>query len=290
LKRYSDEYLLSELRRVYGILKRTPTCEELKEHGAPNKTTYTNRFKNYSKACELAGISPLRVRKGITNEELISILRKVYEDKKKPLMHGDFDGTNGLPSSSVISKRFGGFCRACYKAGVPSVSHYKITKEEMTLMLKDLYEKLGRAPHSSELTENGLPSDVTYRDNFGSYTKALLIAGVTDVIHSKGNYRGVKCLAEDGTVCSSLGELKITNFLIEKDISFEKEVKYPNTKYRVDWKINTTFVEFFGLKGKNEYDRKIEIKREICRNEGMRLIEIYPNDLTDLDSALSEVL
>jgi hypothetical protein len=290
LPRYSDEYLLNELKRVYEILGRTPTCDELKKYGAPNKTTYTNRFKNYARACELAGIPPIRARKDLNDDELLDIIREVYKQKKRPLTVNDFDKVPGLPSRSMIEKRFGGFCRACYMAGVPSVKHYKIDKDEMLEMLKNLYKKLGRAPHSDELVENGLPSCPTYRFYFGSYTKALLLAGVEETIHSYGNYRGIKCLAKDGTLCASLGELKITNFLIDNGVKFEKEPKYPNSNYRADWKINNTLVEFFGLIGNEKYDRKIKIKREICKREGLKLIEIYPKDLDNLNEVLKDVI
>jgi hypothetical protein len=349
-KPYNKQFLISELLRVYSFLGRTPKTTELKQHGLPSKDVFQKNFGNFYTACIEAGIPAPRTKRGVTDEELLNILREIYKQKNAPITNEDLGLCKGLPDPSTYQKRFGGVNKAASLAGVPSVSHYNFSDEELLSKLKDLYEKLGktpsredleehnlptdatyrarfgslttaykhigvvskgrweesdeellnmlkdlflelgRPPHSSELPKYGLPTDVTYRNRFGSYTEALLKCGVTDVIHSTGSYRGIKCLAEDGTVCLSFAELLITNFLIENGIAYEKEPHYPNSKYRADWKVGDVFIEYFGLKGKSRYDDKIIKKRAICNDYGISLLEIYPKNLNDLNSIFQSIM
>jgi len=46
------------------------------------------------------------------------------------------------------------------------------------------------------------------------------------------------------------------------------------------------FIEYWGLKGQEDYDKKILIKREIAKEYGIPLIEIYPKDLPNLETKL----
>jgi hypothetical protein len=289
-KPFTEQYLIEELLRVHAILGRTPKTTELKIYKAPSKDVYKNRFGNYYNACIIAGIPVARTKRGITDEELLEILKVIYSKKGSPITNDDLGLDKGLPDPSTYQKRFGGVNKAANIAGVPSISHYNLSDEEMLSMLRDSFLKLGRPPHSDELSKLGLPSDVTFRTRFGSYTKALLSCGVTDRINYSGNYRGLKCLAEDGTVCLSFPELIITNFFIQNKVSFEKESHYPNSKYRTDWKVGDTFIEYFGLQGNSAYDEKIVKKRKICLENNIKLIEIYPKDIDALGGILQSVL
>jgi hypothetical protein len=47
-----------------------------------------------------------------------------------------------------------------------------------------------------------------------------------------------------------------------------------------DFAIGNVRIEYFGLRGLNKiYDQIIQIKRDICLKEKLKLIEIYPADL-----------
>ncbi len=105
--------------------------------------------------------------------------------------------------------------------------------------------------------------------------------------------------AIDGTYCLSTGELKITNFLVNNNISYEKEVPYNQiiqddmTNRRFDWAIrdchnNLVMVEFFGMitqkkklsKTLENYKEKTIKKIEDCKNNNIILIDVYETDLT----------
>jgi hypothetical protein len=67
--------------------------------------------------------------------------------------------------------------------------------------------------------------------------------------------------------------------LTAEGVSHEKEVRYPGADYRADFAVGGTFIEFFGLQGRQDYALKTKKKIDFCQNAGIRLIEIYPEDL-----------
>lgn len=103
----------------------------------------------------------------------------------------------------------------------------------------------------------------------------------TGIVDESGKMtsRGTQCLAIDGHVCLSLGEKIIDDFLYEHHIGHDKEPSYPEGKYRADFLIGKTFVEYFGLAGDVEYDKNSRYKEGLCRKYGISLLSIYPNDL-----------
>lgn len=92
---------------------------------------------------------------------------------------------------------------------------------------------------------------------------------------------GTQCLAKDGHVCFSLGEKTIDDLLFELNIPHTKEPYYPEGNYRGDFLIGDVIIEYFGLIGNVEYDKKVEIKRQIAKMHNLSMIEIFPKDLID---------
>lgn len=114
---------------------------------------------------------------------------------------------------------------------------------------------------------------------FGSWFGALVASGVLADGARQGIY-GTACLARDGHQCLSLAEKTIDDFLAAEGIVHEKEVPYPEGGYRADFAVQDTFIEYFGLQSRDDYALKTRRKIELCRSAGIRLIEIYPEDLT----------
>ena len=109
--------------------------------------------------------------------------------------------------------------------------------------------------------------------------------------------RGYKCIANDGCECLSLDEKLIDDWMSENNISHYKEPNYPqHPEYndsglkRADWMVGETFVEYFGLAGNASYDKRTLEKMKLCRDLGLELVPIYPEDVQDLDSLLLEKL
>jgi hypothetical protein len=113
---------------------------------------------------------------------------------------------------------------------------------------------------------------------YGNWLSALTAAGVIDETGLRMS-RGTRCLAEDGHECSSFGEKTIDDLLHRASIDHSREPHYPGSNYRADFKIQDALVEFFGLAGNAEYDAKSDVKRQLAKEHGITLIEVFPKDL-----------
>ncbi|NCL76399.1 DUF2510 domain-containing protein [Rhodococcus sp. YH1] len=123
------------------------------------------------------------------------------------------------------------------------------------------------------------PSIVKVKAAFGSWLHALVAAGVLPD-GTQHTSRGIRSIAVDGHACYSLGEKIIDDWLTSYGIVHTKEPGYPDSNYRADFQVGDAFIEFFGLVGNADYDAKIHTKRSLAQQHGIRLIEIYPKDVT----------
>jgi hypothetical protein len=109
--------------------------------------------------------------------------------------------------------------------------------------------------------------------------------------------RGVRCLAKDGHVCHSLDEQRIDDWLSDHDLKHEREPIYPQHpdlnptgRMRGDWKVKDIFIEYFGLVGNEDYEKKMDEKILLAQHNRINLIDIYPSDLETLDQRLGSLL
>jgi hypothetical protein len=130
------------------------------------------------------------------------------------------------------------------------------------------------------------------KKKFGSWFKGLAETGaLPDGVQPTA--RGVRCLAHDGHVCHSLDEQRIDNWLSANNLSHEREPQYPphptlnaSGRRRADWRVGHTYIEYFGLAGNPDYDRKIDEKLVLAEQVGLHMIAIYPLDVEKLDERL----
>ena len=133
------------------------------------------------------------------------------------------------------------------------------------------------------------PSRNRVEQVFGSWLNALVQAEILEDGTIRTG-RGTRCLAKDGHVCFSLAEKTIDDLLFRMGISHKKEIYYPDSKYRADFLVNDTFIEYFGLAGNIDYDKKIEEKIKICKKKNIRLISLYPEDLVNMQELKEKIL
>jgi len=126
------------------------------------------------------------------------------------------------------------------------------------------------------------PAVAKVKSVFGSWLNALVQAGILED-GVRETARGTQALAKDGHVCLSLGEKTIDDYLFKLDIPHAKEPRYPDSNYRADFQVGTHLIEYFGLAGDSEYDRKAEEKRLLAKQHGISLIELFPRDLISED-------
>ncbi len=183
-----------------------------------------------------------------------------------------------------------------------------MSKEDIIKYFKNLieiiqvipYQNFGESPSSLRYlnTEQRVavlklfdnkPSIKCVKEVFGSWLNALIESEIIegDAIKMK---IGTRCLAKDGHVCLSLGEKTIDDYFFVNKITHDKEPRYPDGNYKGDFLCGNVIIEYFGLVGKAEYDKKIKEKINICKRHNIKLIEIYPKDLlikNRLDKKLS---
>ncbi len=125
------------------------------------------------------------------------------------------------------------------------------------------------------------------REFFGSWNNAIKVVGFTPnpILFAK------KQRAYDGHQCDSLAEKIIDDWLDEKNIKHERNIKYPsNPKLTADFVTKHYWIEFFGLFGEmDDYDALVKEKQKLARKYKLPLIELYPKDLFPV-SRLSEKL
>lgn len=138
-----------------------------------------------------------------------------------------------------------------------------------------------------------LGADSIFKKKFGSWFKALVESNVLPNGHLKST-RGIRCIAKSGNECNSLDELFVDNWLFENNIISIKEPMYPSHpiynvlgRRRADWKVNDYFIEYFGLKGEEAYDKKTQEKLLLVDSLNLKLISIFPSDLSNLSEKLS---
>jgi hypothetical protein len=205
-----------------------------------------------------------------------------------------------------LIKRFGvdhlDYCEPCLRETIYQDSGGSdLSKAEIIQYLKDLTITLTRVPTqgfgegiqdfrflSRDQRLDVLkvlkykPTTKRVKELFGSWLNALIEAEILED-GTRRTARGIQTIAQDGHVCLSLGEKTIDDFLFYHGISHDREPRYPEGNYRADFLIDSTFIEYFGLKGDPEYDTKTNLKQRICKKHHIRLISIYPSDLISLE-------
>jgi len=189
------------------------------------------------------------------------------------------------------------FCAPCLSSALFSEGDSNAPAEAILKYLRDLTDLIERVPPQDfgkgkddliDLeTEKRLallnllrtkPAMSRVKAIFGSWLNALIEAGVLED-GTKKTSRGIQCVARDGHVCLSLGEKTIDDFLYARGVPHEKEPRYPEGNYRADFRVGSTFIEYFGLAGDPNYDAKTREKIRLCKKWGVTLIAIYPRDL-----------
>jgi hypothetical protein len=210
------------------------------------------------------------------SEEDKQLLIKIYPYYTNKYIIKNFFPNRTKNSLIDIAKKLG----VSYK--LKGVKWYD--KETLISDFKKFVYENKYVPSCSDLRVLGFPSEATYRRYFGSYRKFVLSIGFTPNINLFG--KSYSCICEDGTLCFSKSEGKITKFFIKNKIDFKKEELYSNHmpyeecgNRRFDWMVGKYFIEYFGLSEKPYYAKKMKEKINLCKKYNLKLICLYRSDL-----------
>lgn len=249
----------------------------------PNRTLQAIR----TKASELG----VKIREFWSEEELEK-LKELYPYEKDNYKLADI--FNRSRDAIVLTAGKLGLKKEFLKSDTEETKEQK--RIEMIKDLQDFANELGRTPFQSEVAENkNIACETSYRRFFGSYSEACVQAGLEPNMNIFGDCKPV-LLSKNNDICLSKYELYITNIFIDNNLKYIKEALYKDIikddyrcgLKRCDWLIDGIIVEYFGLMDKDYYKKKVIEKMQICKDNNVRLIDLYPNDIINNFAGLRE--
>jgi hypothetical protein len=276
--RFKDEDIEDLFIEYYLVHGKIPPQNELAKHGLPSHRTIKRRFGiTVNEYLERIGI-PINKKtvKRKSREEMIQDLLKLHSELKRTPRATDLNGRKDMCGKNAYSLEFGSWNNALKEAGIPH-NWRRVTDEEIISVLVDFYKKNGRSPTTRDKLEVGWS---TIANRFGTWNKALEAAGLP----CNENIYSYKTKGLDGIEYDSVSEAMVADWLYKNNIKYESHVPYFRSLI-ADFKVGEYYIEFFGLKSE-EYMNKVKLKKRLCEKNGYKLIEIYPEDLRNLDEKL----
>lgn len=296
---HSKEAIINEVIAFYNTNERSPYYNEL----SYSKTAISNYWESWTellKECDL----PLNKIENIliTKNDGISYLQDLYGKLERVPSSLDV-AKDGVPRD-WFARNFGSYRLALFEAGLIDSSEVEYDYDEFAdnsiKYLNELANELNRIPSVEEFQEHLNKKETRNflsRENLSirlnkKFTEICKMYLPVEILESEANkfYFDIK-----NNRCLSLPEMKISNLLIENNITFigepsYKEVMDISERLRFDWKIEgekTIYVEYFGLYTEEttdgdylyEYHNKTKRKIMLCKQNDVPLIELYPYDL-----------
>lgn len=113
----------------------------------------------------------------ISREMLLTSLQNLFQQLGDTPTAKQMD-ESGPYSAWTYSKRFGSWNQAVSEAGLSPNTPPRPSNEELLDGLKLFAEQLGRSPTGPEMVQKGPHSSSVYKNRFGSWNRALLLAGL----------------------------------------------------------------------------------------------------------------
>jgi hypothetical protein len=303
---YTKEGLVTKAKNFYIENSRSPFIYEI-GHSITSITNYWNSWSDFLIDCEL----PLN-RRNVpfnSNEEGLVFLQNLSSQLGK--IPTTFDCDKAGIQKGWFTEKYGSFKQALFEANLIDEELLFMDTEKMIenslTHLKDLSKSLNRIPIVDEYVEyldNLERKDYVARETLclklnRTFTEICQEYLPEDILNSPLN----NCyLNSRNEICKSLAEKQISDIFINNNIEYVYEPPYKEVmdikmRYRFDWKliIDTypVYVEYFGLIKTNEdyeftnnYLNKANIKMQLCKDNGVTLLALYPNDLKDNYSGL----
>jgi Homing endonuclease associated repeat/HNH endonuclease len=112
--------------------------------------------------------------RNVTDDELISDVRRVAADLGKDKLTIDEYNDKGKYHATTLTRRFSSWFTVLEKAGLKRTRNLNIPNEALFENLVEVWTKLGRQPRYSDLSpQTSQYSSGTYEKRFGAWRKAL---------------------------------------------------------------------------------------------------------------------
>lgn len=169
-KDWLKEEIVLRILEVSKELGRAPKQEEMHD---PGYMVCIKAFGNWKTALETAGLKPIRTRRQYSKQELVERLIIMRDQLGKTPTRADVRN----PGVDIYGKVFGSWGAALAEAGMEPNKRAPIrySKDDLALKLREFAENNGRIPSREEIHN---PSCGRYIKEFGSWTKALVYAGL----------------------------------------------------------------------------------------------------------------
>lgn len=246
------------------------------------------------------------ISKSKSNEELLNDLKNLIEKLKRVPTTRELT-KYGINNQSCYIKAFGTYNNALRLLGYDPVKEDRfrnVSNEEIIELFRNFIDSNdGFIPSSGYIEEvDFLPNSTTVCRRFNCTWKEFIKMLGYEPLDTKNKIE----YANDGTLCLSHSEVLIHNYLITLPINnLRKEVLYKdiltskklkdNVGYkRLDWTFEynneTYYVEFFGMIGYRDYNKRCNDKINIMHEDSKDnyFIKIFPKDIVNLDKIFSK--
>lgn len=265
-------------------LKEIDTINEL-----PSSSTYLREFGGIDNLYACIGISIKEYENLVMEDDMINKYKEIKEILNRTPNSRDLDrfslNNSKYYSCSAYLNHFGSITNLQTMMGDKAIRYdASISKEERLGLLYKLYEELGYPPSQTDCDKCPYtPNSSWFRMDYGSYPNAIRELGLNPRSDKK------LLITPLGAKTYSGYEYKLALVLEKYNIRHTKEERYDkyipnfNKQYRFDFTIyegdSPIFIEVFGIIGNKKYDEKTYEKIKLCKDNKLKLIEIYPNDL-----------
>lgn len=279
----------------------TPRLKDwIQKNGFPcNKEFIVNKFGKYNDLIIDAGFETFSYGKiRFCKKKMLEDLRNAIVDSRSVDIEILSKKYETIRHRRTYVDRFGSYDNALKEAGIMNehitlirlYREYKLEdpvsflkakygiNNEFTEVQKELIDSIVLAKNiTSDVRRETLKEHISLhkcKTLFPSFTVAVIASGLSPAA------KYAKVIANDGHSCDSYEELLIDNWLYSNNFTHDVHVLYPNSKYKCDFKIGDTFIEYTGYTKINseylrgQYFKRLELKKEIANNYKIKLIII----------------
>lgn len=211
---YTKDDLVRQIKVIALEIDGIPSIANLKSSDdCADIGTFINYFGSWNNALRAAGFTPPREVRNYTRSELVEQIRKMHREIGRTPHFADVDHYCEA-SRMAFTVNFGSWNKALQEAGLRPNRGLIYSREELIQQLHIMNSELGRVPKQSDIKSIPNFSEVHFRREFGSWTKALEAAGLLANVR---NYSRQELIGQIQQLYSELGRVPVMSDLSGRD-------------------------------------------------------------------------